>query len=653
MLPTRVLWYGVDQPLPAQVPLRAGPLTLVYEAGDLRYVRLGAREILRRVYVAVRDRNWGTVPGVRSGEQLEIQPDAFRITYTVDNRQGEIDFRWTATITGEPDGTIRFEMDGTARSTFMRNRIGICVLHPAECAGAEMRVEHVDGAVQDARLPLAIDPDQPVRPFTDIRALSHEVEPGVRARVQLDGDAFEMEDQRNWTDASFKTFSTPLRLPFPVEVPAGTRIQQALTLTLEAARSGPSAPYSASSAQPPTFSLEPGALSQLPAIGLGRASRGQPLSEREVARLRALRLAHLRAGLDLRRPDVEAALAQAAQEARALGVGLELALLLPDEPERELEALRRLLDRLRPPVAAWLVYAANERLLGGTPIERIVAAARARLADYQPGAPFAAGSNADFIFVGRNPPPAALLERICTAVSPQVHAFDLASVTETLQAQGTLVRSAQQTTGLPVAISPVTLMPRHNPYATGAAPEPEPGQLPPQVDVRQMSLYGAAWTLGSIKYLAEAGAASVTYYETTGWRGVMETEAGSPLPDLFRSIPGAVFPLYHVLADVGEFAGGHVVASRSSAPLRFDGLALQRGARTRLLLASFADEPQRVLVSGLRGALSVQTLDASSAEQAMRSPELFRAQAGEPLAVDGELAVALPPFALVRIDAEE
>ena len=61
MLPKNVLTYGRGAPLPERTPLRAGPLTLFYEAGDLRYVKPGDREILRRVYVAVRDRNWGTV----------------------------------------------------------------------------------------------------------------------------------------------------------------------------------------------------------------------------------------------------------------------------------------------------------------------------------------------------------------------------------------------------------------------------------------------------------------------------------------------------------------------------------------------------------------------------------------------------------------
>jgi D-apionolactonase len=651
VLATTVLFYGEETPLPEQVPLRAGPLSLVYEGGDLRYIRLGEHEVLRRVYAAVRDRNWGTVPAIRSAEQVEAGPDSFRITYQVSNRQGDIDFHWTAELSGTADGTIRFVFDGVAHSMFLRNRIGLCVLHPAEAAGASAVVERDDGERIAAHLPDLITPDQPPQPFTDMRALEHEVAPGITARVAFEGDLFELEDQRNWTDASFKTFSTPLRLPFPVEVPAGTRVRQEIVITLkDERRTLKTASGHGARRDELTFSVQRSAFI-LPPLGL--MSHGKPLSEREAARLRALRLAHLRTELDLTQPGVETALARATAEARLLDLPLELALLVPDEPRDALRRLRAALEQERPAVAAWLIYAANERLRGGTPIEMIVAAARELLGGYA-AAPFAAGTNADYILAGRNPPPAALLERFCVAITPQVHAFDLASVTETLAAQSALVRSAARTFGLPVSVSPVTFMPRGNPYATGAPVVPPPEQLPPTVDVRQMSLYGAGWTTGSIKHLAEAGAASVTYYETTGWRGVMEREAGSPLPERFRSIPGAVFPLYHALADIGEFAGGEVRGSISSAPLRFDGLALRQGGRARVLLASFTNAMQHVRVEGLAGLVQLRTLDATNAEAAMREPEAFRAANGPPHeAQGGTLTVELPPFAVARLDWNE
>ena len=112
------LYYGKDETLPELIPLRAGPLTLFFEEGDLRYIRCGDREILRRVYVAVRDRNWGTVPPEFSGLQIEAGEDSFRISYEVENRQGEIDFFWGGTITGTAEGTVSFRMEGQARSTF-------------------------------------------------------------------------------------------------------------------------------------------------------------------------------------------------------------------------------------------------------------------------------------------------------------------------------------------------------------------------------------------------------------------------------------------------------------------------------------------------------------------------------------------------------
>ena len=153
--------------------------------------------------------------------------------------------------------------------------------------------------------------------------------------------------------------------------------------------------------------------------------------------------------------------------------------------------------------------------------------------------------------------------------------------------------------GKPVYVSPITFKMRHNPYATAAAPPTPPGQLPSQVDPRQMSLFAACWTAASMKHVAEAGAAGITYFETTGSRGVMETAAGSPVPDKFVSIPAGVYPAYHVFADVGEFSGGQVISSRSADRLAVDGLALRKDGKLRVLVANMTAEPQTVVVRGL------------------------------------------------------
>jgi hypothetical protein len=640
-----VLLRGTEEPAPTQTELRAGPLSAVYENGDLRYLRLGDREIVRRIYVAIRDRNWGTVPNLLTNVQMQVEPDRFRITYDVSNSQGEIQFVWRGTITGEASGTISFAMEGEAQAAFYRSRIGFCVLHPLrECAGQPCRIEHVDGSMEEGTFPRYISPDQP---FLEMRAISHEVEPGVRAEVRFDGDIFEMEDHRNWTDASYKTYCTPLRLPYPVEIPQGTRIAQSVTVRLTRAparATGPSGREGPGERSSLAVATSPA--TRLPAIGLGVASHGQPPAPREIERLRALRLSHLRVDLRLSQPTWREALRRAANEAAALGVPVAVALHLSDAAESELTALATAVGTVKPP--SWLIFHTGEKSTS----ERWVRLARERLAAVAPGAAFVAGTDAYFAELNRDRPPVAAVDGVCYSINPQVHAFDDISLVENLAAQAETVASATQFAGgRPLFVGPVTLLPRFNPNATGPEPEPLPGEPPETVDPRQMSLFAAAWTLGSVRYLAQPEVASITYYETTGWRGVMETEAGSPLPERFQSVPGGVFPLYHVLADVGEFAGGEVLSTTASHPLRVDGLALRKDGRTRVLVANMTLAPQRAVVTGLPTLVRVRVLDETNAEAAMREPEAFRAEAGvEMRPKEGSLEIELRPYSVARLD---
>ncbi len=649
-LPLRVLYYGKDEPLPEQTQLRAGPLSMIFEAGDLRYIRFGDHEILRRVYVAVRDHNWDTILPQLSNVQIERNGDVFRVTYDVENKQSEVDFFWQGTITGDANGTVTFSMDGEARSTFRRNRIGFCVLHPMGCAGTPCRIEKVDGAVEESTYPTSIAPQylidgeiKPVAPFNNMRAVRYEVASGVEAEVRFEGEIFEMEDQRNWTDASYKTYGTPLSEPFPVEVPAATRISQRITLTLKT-QDESSIEKSDAATQPLTFEISSADTRPLSQIGLGVASHGKPLNAGELERLKRLNLSHLRMDVDLTQSDYESTLRQATNEARALGVSLELALFLTDVASEELRSFATVVEQVKPPIGAYLIFHKTE---ASTSAQWVDLALR-----YLSDARIGAGTNAYFTDLNRGRPPVDTLDLVCYSLNPQVHAFDNSSLMETLEAQAVTVESTRQfASGLPIAITPVTLLARFNPNATGPEPEPAQGELPAQVDIRQMSLFGAGWTLGSIKYLSESGASSVTYYETSGWRGVMETANGSPLPEKFRSLPGAVFPLYHVLADVGEFAGGEVLVSKSSDPLKVDGIALRKNGKTRILLTNLTPESQPVRVQNLTETVRVRHLNETNAQAAMVSPEAFREETGE-LVEDAEntLELNLLPYAVVQID---
>ena len=81
-----------------------------------------------------------------------------------------------------------------------------CCTRVEGVSGAPVEVERVDGSVEHSRFPELIDP---TCPFMDIRALTHEPLPGVRVACRMEGDAFEMEDQRNWTGRLLQDLCPP------------------------------------------------------------------------------------------------------------------------------------------------------------------------------------------------------------------------------------------------------------------------------------------------------------------------------------------------------------------------------------------------------------------------------------------------------------
>ena len=622
--------------------LRAGPLTMRFDSGDLRYIKLGDREVIRRIYAAVRDRNWGTVPSEISDLKSEISDLSFRITYTSTHRHGDIHFVWQAEIVGTADGSIRFTFDGEAKSTFLRNRIGFCVLHPIrECAGAKCRARYTNGTEHELSFPDTIAAEQPVMDLHDLAGLSHEIEPGVWAELKFEGDVFEMEDQRNWIDASFKTFCTPLREPFPVEVKAGTMIRQNVLLRLNSTDGRPVLrPVHSGSSERIVVRHSETAGTRLPELGLGIASHGCALEEREVTRLSRLGLSHFRTDLHLSDPHWPVSLRTAARDAVELGVALELAIHLPRQELGDLVSVATELGRLRVDLTRTLIFRDGQKSTSTADLES------ARVALRHSGVPIGAGTDADLYQLNLQRPPADA-DFICWSMNPQVHAFDNTSIAETPEAAAQQIASVRRYfPDKPLVVSPVTLKPRFNPVATGPAPAIPPGELPPQVDPRQLSLFAAAWTLAMIKALAESGTDSVTFYETTGWRGVMETEAGSTLPAKFPSIAGAVFPLYHVLADVGEFAGGEVLPTESSDPLNVAALCLQAGQRRRLFLANLSAEPRRTSLKSFDGIALARILDTSTRLTAMTSPEEFRARSSPFHGTELELT----PHAIATLD---
>jgi D-apionolactonase len=598
------------------ISLRAGPVTMTFDVDNvfLRYVRIGPHEVLRGINAPVRDQNWATIAPKVSNLRIKNHGDSFQVTFDVHCQEADIDFRWKGSISGSAEGVVEFTFDGEAHSTFKRNRIGFCVLHGPSAAGQPWVIETPDGKKSKGHFPKFISPHQPAK---NLRAITHEVAPGIRARVEFEGEVFEMEDQRNWTDASFKTYCTPLNTPYPVEVTKGTKISQKIRISLAGDR--PNATPSGASGSILTLTKKESAL---PRLGVQVSGEVQNLSDLQLRRLKTLHLDHLRIDLALSKKTFVNDLHRATRQAKALGVSLHVGLNLGESPA--FATLLKEIKNLQPPVSYWLVT-------GGIPTHFQMV--HNHLSPVAGEAIIGVTRTTNFVDLNRARPDDKSIEAVGFAINPQIHAFDNASMVETLPIHADVVNSTRKFVGdCPLIIGPITLAPQ---FVNGEDPPggPPAGPLPTYVDTRQVEPFTAAWTLGSIKYLVEAGAHSATYFETVGWNGIMDADDVGARPAAFPSRPGKLFPVYHLLSEIGEFSGGTVSQIDSSNTLAAVGLALRKKEHMRVLVGNLTAEPQTITLRGLSG--KAVTIHFPGAKETHATPEL---------------AITLPPYGIVRID---
>ena len=206
-------------------------LSVEFDNGALRYIRLGDVEVLARHRISRARRELGNLRADKSKTSASTRATTSSpVTYRGTCSDAKRTLVYDAKISGKSDGSLSFEVVAEPRTDVLTNRTGFIVLHPVEgVSGHAVKVRHVDGSEETSTFPETIDPRCP---FKDIRSLSHEIAPGVWATCTMEGDAFEMEDQRNWSDASYKTYVRPLTRPWPYTLPKGEKVTQSVTLTI-------------------------------------------------------------------------------------------------------------------------------------------------------------------------------------------------------------------------------------------------------------------------------------------------------------------------------------------------------------------------------------------------------------------------------------
>ena len=347
---------------------------------------------------------------------LAKKDDRFTVTFDVNCQSAEIDLQWKGAISGSDQGLIEFTFDGEAFSTFKRNRIGFSVLHGLSAAGQSWVLETVDGKISKGQFLRFISPHQPAK---NLKSITHHVASDLRARVDFEGEVFEMEDQRNWTNASFKTYCTPLEIPYPVAVPKGARISQKIRISLKGEFSG-----KARLAPDRTVLTLSKNESALLLLGVQVSGEVQHLTDRQLTRLKELHLDHLHVDLNLSDQSIVNKLRIATRQATALGVSLQIVAGPGKAPD--FETLVTEITQLRPPISHWLVRSGDPQHFQ---------TARKQLAPVLGTAKIGITQVTNFVDLNRARPADKSIQAVGFGINPQIHAFDDASVMETLPIQ--------------------------------------------------------------------------------------------------------------------------------------------------------------------------------------------------------------------------
>lgn len=215
--------------------LTAGPIRCKFADGELRYLYVGDREIVRRVYFAVRDGSWNTAMPAFTKMELHKTDNGFVIDLAADCKTETADFSWTGRIEGNADGRITFKAGGAANHAFRSNRIGLCVLYGAPAlAGHPFETVGRDGATRAMVFPEYVSPALVAPDFLTLKYTAD----GIAVDTTVSGDArFDMEDQRTYSDSSFKAYA-PLSYDYKQDIPAGRMLQQTVTLTASSTEKG-------------------------------------------------------------------------------------------------------------------------------------------------------------------------------------------------------------------------------------------------------------------------------------------------------------------------------------------------------------------------------------------------------------------------------
>lgn len=572
--------YGTSQ-LPEQsVWLSAGGLHLELTGANVGSIHFGDVEVLRGISFLVRDENWGTCPAKVIGLKISRSKNSFVVTYRVEAANGSAKLTYEASIRATENQLV-FHAVAKPNKDFKTNRTGFVILHPINgMAGKPLIVTHTDGTTQSAHFPKLISPGQP---FFDVRALEHAPTSSLKAHVLMEGNKFEMEDQRNWTDASYKTYVCSLLDPWPYILKGGSLFEQRVTLTV----SGKARTNRSSTAN----SLQIGKGFRLPEIGVAIPQQYARQSLHGIKQIIALKPKHLTCTLGAEgNLECDCAIYEEINRKSGIPITLEVILQRKGSAKSEMFQIAKAVQQAGLYPMRIVVSQAHD-LKSFQPTEKrppeqsyeeMASAARTCF----PAAEVGGGMMSYFPELNRKQPPKGVFDFITHSICPIVHDARDSALMQTLESLPHVFASTKAFIGKAAYhLGPSSIGARMNPYGTSLANNPNNARicLAPN-DPRQNGTFALAWNLGVLLAAGQAGLRSVTLSSIRGPQGLLDNN-------------GKAKPLFYFLEELTTLAGKRVTAIVSQNPSIFGFIAdTQKG--TLVWLANRDAAPTTVSLNG-------------------------------------------------------
>ena len=467
------------------------------------------------------------------------------------------------------------------------------MLHPiAGVSGEPCTIEYCDGRVEQTRFPGLINP---VQPMMNLRAVTHHFAPGFSVTCRMEGDTFEMEDQRNWTDASYKTYVRPLALPWPYTLPAGSRLMQRVALSVSAAPEGTATRKS----EIATLSFQPSS-GLVPPLGFGLDPDDLAETLQVMDTLKKANPHHVVIAYDPGRGHDTKTLEKMVDAGKHFGAALWLEAVVRslDDFEEEIATLGQTVRKLGSPFSTLLISPAPDLkcTLPGSPwppcpdLAAIYRAARKAF----PGVRLGGGMFAYFTELNRKRPPVEWLDMVSFTTIALMHAGDDRSATEGLESLPAMADSVRAfIDGKPFHVGPSAIGMRANPY--GEAPMANPRnirQAMNRMDPRQRGLFAAAWSVGYFSHFARGGAAAISLGGGAGDFGLAHTRSHYAKP--WYDQHGGVYPVFHVFKGLSALNGLPSISVDSTLPRAVQSMAALIDGRLEVWVANLTGVDQQV-----------------------------------------------------------